>query len=90
MTEKSVFTKRWAIHRSAWGCTQFADWGLRESARVEPVLQRVDLRRAASVAAFIAGLVRVAHFVRTLKRVAVIGEEGARLVGAIDHEERET
>src|SRR5580704_18198998 len=77
------------INRRAGSCSEFSQRGLRKSAGVEPILVSVDLGRAVRIATFRPCLVRIAHFVRTLQGEAVIGEVRARLIGAIDHKQRE-
>src|SRR6202041_2270296 len=50
----------------------------------------MNLARAIRTAAFGAWLVRIAHLVGSLQNQAVVEEEDARLIGAIDHEERKS
>ena len=58
----------WSTRRSA----KLASWSLCESARIEPVLKRMNLRGAACLTALITRFVWVADLVGTLVRASVI------------------
>src|SRR5579864_2184308 len=80
----------WTRYWSAGSGPQLTRWCLSEGARIEPVLQGVNLGRTTCLPSHIPAFIRVAYLDRSVESGTAVPEEGhARLVVAVDHKQWE-
>src|SRR4029077_2428733 len=82
------------IERGAVCVPQFPGRRVREGARIEPVLKRVDLSWTVRSTALGPSSIRVTHLIGTIKAISIPSEVDSRRVDpvgreAVNHEERE-